>query len=80
MLMHNKVHMTFRGMKSTNMDDKKYQGMEVVAFSIIWMCLADTMNYDMVNEKTTHGLGLKLESLFMSNNVTNKLFMKCDLY
>lgn len=76
MLMQNKVHKALRGEKPINIDEGKCNDMKVVTFSIIWMSLTDLMIYNMVNEETIHDLWLKLESMFMSKNIKNKLFMK----
>lgn len=79
MLTQNKVHMALKGTKPTNIEDEECQDKQVVALSPIRMCLADSVIYDVDNEKTIKVLWLKLKSLFMSNNFTNKLFMKRNL-
>ncbi|CAN1153082.1 hypothetical protein LINPERHAP1_LOCUS30582 [Linum perenne] len=37
------------------------------------MCLADLVIYEVMSEKTAQRLWLKLETPYMSKNVTNKL-------
>ena len=44
------------------------------------LCLSDEILYNVMNEETTAGLWCRLESLYMTNSLSNKLFMKKQLY
>jgi hypothetical protein len=44
------------------------------------LCLADEELFNIAEEKTTTGLLTKLESLYMTNNLSNKIFLKRQLY
>jgi cell division cycle protein 20 (cofactor of APC complex) len=48
--------------------------------SAIRMCLVDDVLLNIVAEKTTFGLWTKLESLYMTKYLTNKIFLKRKLY
>ena len=42
----------------------------------IILYLSDEVLYDVMNEETTAGLWCRLESLYMSKSLSNKLFIK----
>lgn len=50
------------------------------AFSIILLCLADEVIIEVSNEKTAASLWQKLESLYMTKSLTNKLLLKQRLF
>ena len=43
---------------------------------MIILCLSDEVLYNVMNEETTVSLWCKLESLYMTKSLSNKLFMK----
>ena len=50
------------------------------AHSAIQLCLADEVLREVADEDTTAGLWLKLESLYMTKSLTNKLYLKQRLF
>ena len=44
------------------------------------LCLSDETLYNVMNEKTTAALWCRLESLYMTESLSNKFFMKKQLY
>jgi len=46
----------------------------------IILCLSDEILYNVMNEEITAGLWCRLESLYMTKSLSNKLFMKMQLY
>ena len=59
--------------------NKKQEIMEK-AHSLIILCLADNVLRDVAREKTAAGIWQKLESLYMTKSLANRLFMKQRLY
>lgn len=54
--------------------------LEEKAFSTILLCLADEIIIEVSDEKTTASLWQKLESLYMTKSLTNKLLLKQRLF
>jgi hypothetical protein len=50
------------------------------ALSAICLCLADDVLFNIVVEKTPANLWMKLEILYMTKSLTNKIFLKRQLY
>ena len=48
---------------------------EEKAHSLILLSLSDEVLYEVANEETASGLWLKLEKLYMTKSIYNKLFM-----
>jgi hypothetical protein len=66
--------------KPTSMTDEDWEDLDARALSTIRLCLADEVLFNIVEEKTTTGLWTKLESLYMTKNLSNKIFLKRQLY
>ena len=47
---------------------------------MIILCLSDEVIYNVMNKDTTVGHWCRLESLYMTKSLSNKLFMKEQLY
>jgi hypothetical protein len=60
--------------------DEDWDEMDARALSAIHLCLADDVLFNIVTDKTTVGLWSKLESLYMTKSLTNKIFLKRQLY
>ena len=60
-------------------DEEKYELMEK-AYSVILLCLGNKVFCEDVEEGTTTKLWLKLESVYMTNSLTNRLYLKKQLY
>ena len=65
--------------KPSKMEDDKWNNIDLRAKATIILCLSDEVLYNMMNEKTNIGLWCRLESLYMTKSLSNKLFMK-ELY
>ncbi|KAL5147183.1 Retrovirus-related Pol polyprotein from transposon TNT 1-94 [Glycine soja] len=52
---------------------------EEKAHSLILLSLSDEVLYEVANEETANGLWLKLEKLFMTKSICDKLFLKRDI-
>jgi len=66
--------------KSSKMEDDEWNDIDFHAKETIILCLSDEVHYNMMNEKTTAGFLCRLESFYMTNSLSNKLFMKKQLY
>ena len=62
------------------MEDDEWMDLDVQTKAIIILCLSDEVLYNVMNEKTTASLWYKLESLYMTMSLSNKLFLKKQLY
>ena len=62
------------------MDDDDWEEMESRALSAIRLCLADDVLFNIVSETTAAGLWAKLESLYMTKSLTNKILLKRQLF
>jgi hypothetical protein len=60
--------------------DEDWDEMDARALSAIRLCLADDVLFNIVTEKTAVGLWSKLESLYMTKSLTNRIFLKRQLY
>jgi hypothetical protein len=60
--------------------DDDWDEIDARELSAIRMCLADDVLFNIVTEKTTVGLWMKLESLYMTKSLTNRIFLKRQLY
>jgi hypothetical protein len=58
------------------MRDKDWEDPDARALSTICLFLVDEVMFNIVEEKTTTGLWTKLESLYMTKNFLNKIFLK----
>jgi hypothetical protein len=66
--------------KPTSMTDEDWEDLDARALSTIRLCLADEVLFNIVGEETTTGLWNRLESLYMTKSLTNKIFLKRQLY
>jgi hypothetical protein len=63
-----------------SMTDKDWEDLDEKALNTICFCLEYEVLSNIVEEKTTIGLWAKLESLYMTSNLSNKIFLKRQLY
>ncbi|GJT21706.1 hypothetical protein Tco_0891643 [Tanacetum coccineum] len=68
------------GPKLTNMTDAKYNSQDEKAHSIILLCLSDEVIYEVADEETAAGVWKKLEKLYMTKSLINKLLLKQRLF
>ena len=66
--------------RPSKMKDDEWNDINFRAKATIILCLSDKILYNVMNEKTTVGLWCRLESLYMVKSLSNKLFMKNQLY
>jgi len=66
--------------KPSKMEDDEWNDIDFRAKATIILCLSDELLYNVINKKTTGGLWCKVESLYMTKSLLNKLFMKKHLY
>ena len=62
--------------KPTSMIDEDWEDLDARALSTIRLSLADEVLFNIVEETTTIGLWTKLESLYMTKNLSNRIFLK----
>ena len=66
--------------KSGDPEIAEMASLEEKAHSTILLCLADDIITEVAEEETAAGLWLKLESLYMTKSLTNKLLLKRRLF
>ena len=62
------------------MTDDEWNDVDERALSGIRLCLADDVLFNIVSEKNVAGLWTKLEKLYMTKSLTNKILLKRQLY
>ncbi|KAK8918612.1 hypothetical protein KSP39_PZI021035 [Platanthera zijinensis] len=65
--------------KSRKKDDE-WEKLDLKAINTIQLCLTDEVMYNVVDTETTTDLWTKLEELYMSKSLTNKLYVEKQLY
>ena len=65
--------------KTSKMEDDE-RNIDFHAKATIILCLSDEILYNVMNKETTVRLWCRLESLYMTKNLSNKLSMKKHLY
>ena len=63
-----------------SMTEDDWDQMDDRALSAIRLCLADDVLFNIVSEKTAAGLWSKLEKLYMTKSLTNRILLKRQLY
>ena len=66
--------------KSAGTLNEDLEEMDLRAASTIQLCLADEIIYNVMDEETATGLWLRLETLYMTKSLSNKLYLKKKLY
>ena len=66
--------------KPSKIENDEWNGIDFHTKATIILCLSDEILYNVMNEETTAGLWCRLESLYMTKSLSNKLFMKKQLY
>jgi len=65
--------------KPSKMEDDEWNDIDLRVRATIILCLSDEILYNVMNEETTADLSCRLESLYMTKNLSNKLFMMKQL-
>ncbi|GKA76072.1 hypothetical protein Tco_0782450 [Tanacetum coccineum] len=68
------------GPKQTDMTVAKYNSQDENAHSTILLSLSDGVLYEVADEETATGVWKKLEKLYMTKSLTNKLLLKQRLF
>ena len=66
--------------KPSKMEDNVWNDIDFHAKATIVLCLSDEVLYNVMNEETTGDLWCRLDSMYMTKSLSNKLFMKKQLY
>jgi len=66
--------------KPTAMTEEQWDEMNEKALSAIQLCLSREVLREVINEKTATGIWSKLESLYMTKSLANKLWLKERLF
>ena len=69
-----------QGKKPESMAADEWEELEAKAVSTIRLSLAPEIKYSVLNEKSPSALWAKLEKIYMSNSLTNRLYLKKQLY
>ena len=77
-----KLHKVLQGKakKPEDMSDEDWNDMDLKAIGAIESCFTDEVMSNVMDETTVPGMWLKLESLYMTNIMTNKFYLKIQLY
>lgn len=77
LLVQQGLHKTLLGKskKLADMQDSVFEDLDVKALSSIQLCLADDVLREVGEENTTAGIWLKLESIYMTKSLTNRLYL-----
>ena len=73
------IRIPLTGVKLNSMDDSEFTKQDEKVHSTILLSLSDEVLYEVANEEKAAGLWLKLESLYMTKSLTNKLLLKKTL-
>jgi len=71
---------TGKSKKPASMTYEDWEDMDARALNTIFLCLTDEVLFNIDEDVTTTGLWTKLESLYMTKNLSNKIFLKRYLY
>jgi hypothetical protein len=66
--------------KPATMTTSDWEDLDARALSTIRLCLADEVLFNIVEETTASGLWEKLEKLYMTKSLTNRIYLKRQLY
>ena len=62
------------------MSNEDWEDLDLRSLSIIQLCLAEDVLLEIVEEDLIEGLWVKLESMYMTKSLTNRIFQKRKLY
>src|SRR5436189_6013132 len=66
--------------KSSTMGEDDWKKIDIKAEATIILCLSDEVLYNVMNEDTVAGMWSRFESLYMMKSLSNKFYMKKQLY
>jgi hypothetical protein len=62
--------------RPSGMLNKEWDDLDSRALSTIRLCLANDVLFNIIGEETTTGLWSKMESLYITKSLTNRIFLK----
>ena len=62
------------------MTDDEWEDLDAKALSTICLCLADDVLFNIIGETSAVSLWNKLESQYMTKSITNRIYLKRQLY
>ena len=62
--------------KLVGTSNEDWEDMDLKAINTIQLCLADEVIYDVMDEEMATGLWSRLETLYMTKSLSNKLYLK----
>ena len=62
--------------KLTTMTTSDWEDLDARALSTIWLCLADEVLFNIVEETMASGLWENFEKLYMTKSLTNRIYLK----
>jgi len=68
------------GKERSKVKDEDWEMFDRRARGAIRLCLSDEVIYGIMGEKTAAGVWLKLEELYMTKSITNRLYLKRQMY
>ncbi|KAK8949495.1 hypothetical protein KSP39_PZI005278 [Platanthera zijinensis] len=74
------LHKALLGKEKSGKKDDEWEELDLKAISTVQLCLADEVMYNVAEAETTADLWKKLEELYLSKSLTNKLYVKRQLY
>jgi len=82
LLVQQELHKALDGVKKKpiGMTDLDWEDLDAQALSTIKLCLADEVLFNIVEETSATGLWIKLEIMYMTKSLTNKISLKRQLY
>ena len=66
--------------RSDRISVEDWKDLEEITFSTVRMCLVDQVLPEVCAETTAQGFWMKLENTYIGKNMTNKLWLKKQLY
>ena len=66
--------------KPARMSSSDWEDLDARTLSTVQLCLADEVLFNIVGESTTVGLWKKLETLYMTKSLKNRIYLKIQLY
>jgi len=82
LLVQQGLHKTLQGklVKPASMSNEDWEEMNLKAASTIQLCLVDEVMYNVMDEETATELWSRLETLYITKSLSNKMYLKKQLY
>ena len=80
LLVQQGLHKTLQGQEKSSISAENWEDMDAKALSSIQLSLADDVLREVKEETSAAGIWLKLEGIYMTKSLTNRLYLKQRLY